>query len=400
MDAREERGKELAATAKIRQRGDVWIVPSHASGKKYTVNLDHGSPSCTCPDHEYRQVKCKHMFAVEYSLRQETDTKGNTTVTESVKVTYKQEWPAYNAAQTQEKWLFQSLLHDLCRGVPEPVQTFGRPRLPLKDMVFSSAFKVYSTVSCRRFMCDLNDAKDRGYISKTPHYNSIFNYLEMEELTPILKALIAESSKPLAAIESQFAVDASGFSTCRFVTWFNARYGKEQENHDWVKVHLMCGVKTNIVTSVEVTGRYDHDSVQFAPLVETASQTFEINKISADKAYSTVANLELVDDKGGVSYIPFKSSATGWSGGIFEKMFHFYSFQREAFLEHYHQRSNVESTFSMIKRKFGDSIRSKTDTAQINEVLCKVLCHNICVLIQSMFELGVEPTFSTKAQRA
>jgi transposase len=74
-------------------------------------------------------------------------------------------------------------------------------------------------------------------------------------------------------------------------------------------------------------------------------------------------------------------------------MFHYYSFRRDEFLSHYHKRSNVESTFSMIKAKFRDHVRSKTDVAMRNEVLCKILCHNICCLIQSMYELGIEPTF-------
>ena len=62
-------------------------------------------------------------------------------------------------------------------------------------------------------------------------------------------------------------------------------------------------------------------------------------------------------------------------------------------MQSYHKRSNVETTFHMIKSKFGDSLRSKTKTAQINEALCKVLCHNICCLIQSMFELNLKPKF-------
>ena len=73
--------------------------------------------------------------------------------------------------------------------------------------------------------------------------------------------------------------------------------------------------------------------------------------------------------------------------------FHCFMGNREKFLEHYHQRSNVESAFSMIKGKFGDSVRSKSDTGQINEALCKVLAHNICVLVQAMHELGIEPAF-------
>ena len=74
-------------------------------------------------------------------------------------------------------------------------------------------------------------------------------------------------------------------------------------------------------------------------------------------------------------------------------MYHYFMFRREEFLAHYHKRSNVESTFSMMKRKFGDSLRSKTDTAMVNKVLCKVLCHNLVVLIHEMYELGIEPVF-------
>ena len=66
---------------------------------------------------------------------------------------------------------------------------------------------------------------------------------------------------------------------------------------------------------------------------------------------------------------------------------------REEFMRHYHQRSNVESVFSMIKGKFGDAVRAKSDQGQVNEVLAKVLCHNMCVLIRAAHDLGVEPTF-------
>ncbi|HLF71078.1 MAG TPA: transposase [Dehalococcoidia bacterium] len=70
-----------------------------------------------------------------------------------------------------------------------------------------------------------------------------------------------------------------------------------------------------------------------------------------------------------------------------------FALNRETFLDHYHKRSNVETVFSMIKSKFGDGVRSKGDVAMFNEVLAKVLCHNICVVIQAIHELGLEPTF-------
>lgn len=95
----------------------------------------------------------------------------------------------------------------------------------------------------------------------------------------------------------------------------------------------------------------------------------------------------------GTPFIAFRTNTTGKVSALFEQMFHYFMFKREEYLQHYHKRSNVESTFSMLKRKFGGSLRSKTDTALVNESLCKVLCHNLVVLIHEMHELGIEPVF-------
>ena len=62
-------------------------------------------------------------------------------------------------------------------------------------------------------------------------------------------------------------------------------------------------------------------------------------------------------------------------------------------MSYYHKRSNVETTFSMIKGKFGERLKSKTEKAQINELLCKVLCHTLCCVVGAIYELGIEPEF-------
>jgi len=67
--------------------------------------------------------------------------------------------------------------------------------------------------------------------------------------------------------------------------------------------------------------------------------------------------------------------------------------KRDDFLERYHKRSNIETAYSMIKGKFCSALRSKSDTRQINEALCKVLCHNLCCVVQAIHELGTEPAF-------
>jgi transposase len=408
MNLRETKGQQIAQRAHITQSNGLYLVPSQNGHGKYKVNPE--KQTCSCPDYDFRRQPCKHLFAVKLTIEQIERTKttvtekGKTTVTETVKVTrqtYKQEWPAYNKAQTQEKAQFQYLLHQLCSGVGEPAQMNGRPRLPLEDMIFAMAFKVYSTVSGRRFMSDMKDAHAKGYTSKLPAYNTIFKYFESEMLTPYLQMLIEESSLPLQAIENDFAVDSSGLANSRFVQWMHAKYSEPHliEKKDWIKVHLMCGVKTNIVTAVEITDKFAGGSPYFKPLVETTAANFVMNEVSADKAYLSGANLQTVVDNSAMPYIPFKANSRTNDrrhSPLWKSMYHYFSLNTERFMSHYHKRSNVEKTFHMIKSKFGDALRSRTKRAQINEALCKVLCHNICCLIQAMYELGLKPKFYTQ----
>jgi len=187
-----------------------------------------------------------------------------------MKVTCTQDWTAYNAAQSEEKTRFGILLADLCKGIPHPVhEGKGRPALPLADMIFASAYKVYTDFSSRRFTSDLRDANTDGLVTSTPHFNSVTNYLADPNMTPILKHLVMGSSLPLKAVETEFAVDSSGFTTSRFIRWFNKKYGKEIDNREWVKEHLMCCVSTHIVTSVDISGWEANDTTYFVPLLES-----------------------------------------------------------------------------------------------------------------------------------
>src|SRR5437867_1923328 len=99
VNPRAERGLRIVDRSKIRRDGATWLVPSESSSTKYRV--DPAAGSCSCPDYEIRRAKCKHLWAVEYTITETTTTTEagkKKAVTKTVRMTYRQEWRSYNAA--------------------------------------------------------------------------------------------------------------------------------------------------------------------------------------------------------------------------------------------------------------------------------------------------------------
>lgn len=398
MDMRELKALEIAARSKIIYDGKAWSVPSQTSPTGAYRVLLTPTVSCTCEDFQLTNKPCKHVIAARLVRERDGIEDAAPIEIESVpkKPTYKQIWPAYNAAQTNEKDHFQDLLADLCAAIPEPPRKGGskggRPPASLRDALFTCVFKVYSTFSARRFASDMREAFRRGHLTEELSCDIAWKYLRKPEVTPILHELVVRSSLPLRSVDVDFAIDSSGFGTNKFERWFDEKYGVTRSKAEWVKIHLCCGTKTNVVTAVVIGDKNLGDCPQLPALTDKTAESFTINEMSADKAYLSADNLTLLDLRGVVAYIPFKSNSTLGNTPLWDKMFHYFNLHREEFLQHYHKRSNVESTFSAMKRKFGDAVRSRTDTSMMNEALAKIVCHNICCVIQEWYELGIDPT--------
>ena len=247
-------------------------------------------------------------------------------------------------------------------------------------------------------MSDLRSAEAKGLLDQVPSYATICRYMEDPALTPLLKSLIERSALPLSTVDIDFAPDSSGFATSVYDRWYDAKWGKVIKRATWIKAHIMTGVKSNVVTIADATSNSSADYPYLIPFVNTTAENFEVREVSADKAYLGKTNLRAIVDVGATPYIPFKVNSiphdgTPNSDKLWQQMYHYFMYNRDDFKLHYHLRSNVELTFSMIKRKFGGAVRSKTPAAQVNEVLCKILAHNIVVGIQAMYALGISATF-------
>lgn len=398
LNMREERGKVLATTRAITKVGGGYLVDSQNSNKKYFV--EEATKNCTCPDCLTRKVKCKHAFAVQFFLHKVVTKKGVTTV-QTERLTYPQAWSAYNKSQETEKTGFMELLSDLVQTTEQKEYVFGRPKISDQDMLFASALKVYTQFSLRRFMSDLNEAKEKGLIQEKPCFASVGHYIQNKSITPQLKELIQKSASVLRSVETKFAIDGTGFRTTKFNEYCKEKHHTGKE-HEFLKLHALIGTKTNVICACNVTeseGAGTGDISHFQPLVKTTAENgFMLNEVLADKAYNSMDNTNLVHSLGGTAYIPYRKNTaqtvhSGNRGKLWRRMYHYFQLNQEEFLSHYHQRSNVESTFSALKMKFNDCLKSKTRTAQINELLLKVLCFNIVQVIHETNELEIKIDF-------
>jgi len=338
--------------------------------ERYLVDVE--GATCTCPDYELhgqsRQRQCKHQHAVLFWIAWGRDVGADGTVTETLTLkrkTYAQHWRSYNASQTHEREYVERLLRALCAGIPQPARKPGpgRKPLPIADGLFAVIMKVFTTLSSRRAQSDLRESAARGNIGTVGHFNTLTRFLADPASTPILTSLIEESAAPLAAIENgQYAIDSSGWSTVTYDRWFDQKHGKLRAAHPWVKLHIMCGTATHAITSARVTS--EGDCPQLPALLANTMRHHNVHEVSADKAYSSVDNHNVLEAFGVEAFIPFKVNAGGnpkaavWSRHLVEFQLH-----QERFLERYHARSNVEAVFAMMKARFGASVASRLPTA-------------------------------------
>lgn len=97
----------------------------------------------------------------------------------------------------------------------------------------------------------------------------------------------------------QPVLDLSGFSTNNFGRYVDLRFGKADviARRKWVKVHLMCGVATHIVTAAQVSKPSAGETHTSNHLLRRPIRISIFVRYRADKAYSSLANLRVVTDK-------------------------------------------------------------------------------------------------------
>ena len=367
----------------------VYTVKSQQGYSVYTVVYDEksGQASCNCPDcmkhiGEFGW-ECKHILAVKIHVNN-----GKKARAESEEP--KRDWSSYNVAQMTEGEAFKVYLKQLSELAdeladelaPKKNSKMGRPSLPLSELVFCAVMKVSSGLSSRRASVLSKNAEEENLIENNVHYNSVNKFMVREDVTPILRELVRLSASPLSSIEHDFAIDSSGFRLNQYGDWCTQKHDVKRA-HDFVKCHISSGVLSNIIADVVITpssGEGTADVKNFANLLEGTTGHFKVEQVSADKGYLSSANYTAAAKMHVEPFIMFKKNSKATGSSAWNKAFINAVNAPEEWLSNYHKRSNVESTFGALKERYGETLKSKTYTGQVNEILCKVIAYNISVV--------------------
>jgi hypothetical protein len=304
-------------------------------------------------------------------------------------------------ARRNEPTYFAIMLMELLAGVisPFPPAT-RRPRVLIADVLFAMIYRTYMGVAGDKLTAFLKDLVDKGYITTALTPSSLFNYMAKGELLAVLEALIGKSSLPLRLFEVLGAIDSTGIYTTRYYIGRDWETGAKVEMLDWVRLHVVCGVFSKVITAARAAPRYSGENRYFEPLLrETLALGFKLKGIAGDKNYVNKKNIRLATELRLTPYLTFKKNAVlskkqeekPWN----ESLLKFRGGDQEV-LQRYRDRSMVETTHSSLKRKYNKYVFGVNKKAQLNEALTKVICYNICVWNRYAHRLGIIPTYKSE----
>jgi hypothetical protein len=317
------------------------------------------------------------------------------------------DWAAYVKAERSLGEQMPRFAWRLFEQLPTP-ERFGRgrPPIPQTDSLLCALMWSISQKNARQEQATRDRLFEDGLLSRTVAPNDVSRTLVDKATTPLLQEALRRSREPFAAVDAEsspltldvmgdtFAVDSTGFTPSRRGHYNTSKHGPSTPL-PWLKCHLMISTKAHLITSARITsshGKGTGDSSQFAPLLTETAEEFPVGVIVGDGAYASRANVTAVRDVGAKPFfrlakntISKQLGAPGWAD-----MVAFFTLHRAEFDRIYHRRSLVESVNSAIKRRFGESLRSRTATSRVNELLCKLLAYNLVVLVQQLHFLHAE----------
>jgi hypothetical protein len=179
-------------------------------------------------------------------------------------------------------------------------------------------------------------------------------------------------------------IDSSGIRIIGRSIWYCIRIKKEIHKRDCDKTHLAVSSQFMFIMNWKIT-RYKKNDCPFFKVLLAPFKKLGI--VSADKGYLSRVNFQLVADKGGEAFIPFKkgkkkgSTPKAKSSPAWKAAFYFWKTLNGIYMAIYHQRSRIEAVFSALKKRYGDNLYCRKAGMRRKEMAMRFIAYNLKLLI-------------------
>lgn len=175
-------------------------------------------------------------------------------------------------------------------------------------------------------------------------------------------------------------IDASGIRIIGRSIWYCLRIKEEIGKRECDKVHLSVCLDVLFVMNWRISKGSKNDCPFFRKLLTPFNL---LGNVLADKGYLSRKNFQLVADRKGRAFIPFKSNSTAKakSSPAWKSAFYFWKTLNGIYLAIYHQRSRIEAVFSAIKRRYGDKLYCRKAGMRRKEMSLRFIAYNLRLLI-------------------
>ncbi len=220
---------------------------------------------------------------------------------------------------------------------------------------------------------------------RIPHFTTLIRF--SKKVSPILvNELITYSASLSKPKVLKLAVDATGLELDKASKYYAVIRGEQTKKKEIIQI-TACGLIDNLMISSVRIARYTGvRNCDFLPVLEESTQLAKVEFVAADKGYDANKNHEYVEKTlKAKSCIKIKVGKYLKPTGLLRKRI-LKNFDDKT----YHQRSKIETIFSMIKRKYGAAIKAKSEINQVQEGYHKVIAHNLDRLCKITLKVIIE----------